>query len=62
MKAISLGVLGDLPVVLPDLATQQAIASTMAQLDEHERLLRDQLELTRRIRHGALGGGIIPTP
>lgn len=62
MKTISLGVLGDLPVVLPDLATQQAIAGTMAQLDEHERLLRDQLELTRRIRHGALGGGIIATP
>ncbi|PZG99148.1 hypothetical protein C1I97_24380 [Streptomyces sp. NTH33] len=62
MKTISLGVLGDLPVVLPDLATQQAIAGTMAQLDEHERLLRDQFELTRRIRHGALDGGIIPTP
>ncbi|MFB6717064.1 N-6 DNA methylase [Streptomyces sp. NPDC056358] len=62
MKTISLGVLGDLPVVLPDLATQQAIADTMTQLDEHERLLREQLALTRRIRHGALDGGIIPTP
>ncbi|MEU9620084.1 MULTISPECIES: hypothetical protein [unclassified Streptomyces] len=25
-------------------------------------LLREQLALTRRIRHGALDGGIIPTP
>lgn len=34
----------------------------MTQLDEHERLLREQLALTRRIRHGALDGGIIPAP
>ncbi|MGW7606681.1 N-6 DNA methylase [Streptomyces sp. NPDC054766] len=59
MKTISLRVLGDLPVALPDLATQQAIADTMAQLDAHEHLLREQLDLTRRIRHGALSGGII---
>jgi len=62
MKTISLGVLGDLPVALPDLPTQRAIADTMTQLDEHERLLRDQIDLTRRIRQGALDGGIIPTP
>ncbi|MFJ7588837.1 N-6 DNA methylase [Streptomyces sp. NPDC097617] len=62
MKTISLGVLGDLPVVLPDLATQRAVADTMTQLDEHERLLHEQLDLTRRIRHGALDGGIIPPP
>jgi type I restriction enzyme M protein len=62
MKTISLGVLGDLPVVLPGLATQRAIAGTMARLDEHERLLREQLELTRRIRRDALNGGIIPAP
>ncbi|WP_424640712.1 N-6 DNA methylase [Embleya sp. AB8] len=59
MKTISLDVLGDLPVVLPDLATQQAIADSMARLDAHEHLLREQLDLTRRIRQAALGGGII---
>ena len=62
MKTISLSVLGDLPVALPDLATQRAIADTMAQLNEHERLLQEQLELTQRIRHDALDGGIIPAP
>lgn len=62
MKTISLAVLGDLPVVLPDLATQRAIADTVTQLDEHERLLREQLDLTRRIRHAALDGGIVPAP
>ncbi|MFD3515305.1 restriction endonuclease subunit S [Streptomyces sp. NPDC058657] len=62
MKTISLDVLGSLPVVLPDLATQQAIADTMRQLDEHERRLHDQIALTRRIRHDALDGGIIPAP
>ncbi|MGW5774478.1 N-6 DNA methylase [Streptomyces sp. NPDC003863] len=62
MKTISLGVLGDLPVVLPSLATQRAIAGTMARLDAHERLLREQLDLTRRIRRDALNGGIIPAP
>ncbi|MFJ4859874.1 N-6 DNA methylase [Streptomyces sp. NPDC088748] len=62
MQTISLGVLGELPVVLPDLATQRAIADTITQLDEYERLLRGQLDLTRRIRHGALDGGIIPSP
>ncbi|MFF4717421.1 N-6 DNA methylase [Streptomyces eurythermus] len=62
MKTISLDVLRELPVVLPSLATQQAIADTMKRLDEHERLLREQLALTRRIRHDALDGGILPTP
>ncbi|MFE6162470.1 N-6 DNA methylase [Streptomyces sp. NPDC056486] len=62
MKTISLSALSDLPVVLPDLATQQAIADTMAQLDAHEHLLREQLDLTRQIRSGALNGGIMPTP
>ncbi|MFF3861186.1 N-6 DNA methylase [Streptomyces sp. NPDC002209] len=60
MKTISLDVLGDLPVALPGLATQHAIAGTMTRLDEHERLLREQLDLTQRIRHDALNGGIIP--
>ena len=62
MKTISLGVLGDLPVTLPDLATQQAIADSMARLDAHEHLLLEQLDLTRKIRHGALGGGTIASP
>ncbi|OSZ61141.1 hypothetical protein OQI_06795 [Streptomyces pharetrae CZA14] len=62
MKTISLDVLRELPVVLPGLATQQAIADTMKRLDEHERLLREQLALTQRIRHDALDGGIVPTP
>jgi type I restriction enzyme M protein len=62
MKTISLDVLRELPVVLPSLAAQQAIADTMKRLDEHERLLREQLALTQRIRHAALDGGIVPTP
>ncbi|WDO07087.1 hypothetical protein ME763_16220 [Streptomyces murinus] len=56
MKTISLNVLGSLPVVLPDLGTQQAIAGAMARLDEHERLLREQLALTRKIHDDALNG------
>jgi type I restriction enzyme M protein len=54
MKTISLNVLGKLPVTLPDLGTQQAIVAVMTRLDEHERLLREQLTLTRKIRHDAL--------
>ncbi|MFJ3928002.1 N-6 DNA methylase [Streptomyces sp. NPDC090022] len=61
MKTISLDVLGELPVVLPGLTTQQAIADTMKRLDEHERLLREQLALTQHIRRDALDGGIVPT-
>ena len=56
LKTISLDVLAELPVALPDLGTQQAIAVMMRQLDEHERLLREQLALTAKIRQGALTG------
>ncbi|MFF0726886.1 N-6 DNA methylase [Streptomyces sp. NPDC004134] len=56
MKTISLKVLGTLEIPLPDLGTQQAVASAMAQLDEHERLLREQLAATRRVRSEALAG------
>ncbi|MFI9455727.1 N-6 DNA methylase [Amycolatopsis sp. NPDC052450] len=56
MKTISLNVLGELPVVLPDLGTQQVIADAMMRLDEHERLLREQLVLTQKIRRDALTG------
>ncbi len=62
MKTISLDVLRDLPVPVPALSAQRAIADTMKRLDEHERLLRDQIALTQRIRHTALDGGIIPAP
>jgi type I restriction enzyme M protein len=54
MKTISLNVLGELPVVLPDLGTQQAIAGAMMRLDKHEHLLREQLALTQKIRSDAL--------
>ncbi|MFG2675639.1 N-6 DNA methylase [Streptomyces sp. NPDC048445] len=37
-------------------------ADTMKQLDAYERLLQDQIALTRRIRHDALDGGLIPVP
>lgn len=56
MKTISLNVLSELPVVLPDLRTQHAIADVMTRLDEYERLLREQLALTQKIRRDALGG------
>lgn len=59
MKTISLNVLGELPVALPDLGTQQAIADAMTRLDEHERLLQEQLALTQKIRSDALKG-ILP--
>ena len=52
MKTISLKVLGDLPVAVPDLATQRAIAAMALQLDEDKRLLRARLELTRTVRQG----------
>ncbi|MFB4193922.1 N-6 DNA methylase [Streptomyces carpaticus] len=54
MKTISLPVLGKLPVVLPDHGVQRQIAEGMRRLDRHEGLLRDQLELTRRIRRDAV--------
>ncbi|MEU2794299.1 N-6 DNA methylase [Streptomyces sp. NPDC007100] len=60
MKTISLDVLAELPVPLPDLGAQQAIAGAMARLDEHEQLLREQLAQTQRIRNGALKG-ILPS-
>ncbi|WP_439385197.1 N-6 DNA methylase [Amycolatopsis lexingtonensis] len=54
MKTISLAALGKLPVPLPDLGTQRALAATMVQLDHHERLLREQLTVTQKIRREAL--------
>ncbi|WP_143267883.1 N-6 DNA methylase [Amycolatopsis alba] len=56
MKTISLNVLGELPIVLPDLGVQQVIADAMTRLDEHERLLREQLALVQKIRRDALTG------
>jgi type I restriction enzyme M protein len=56
MKTISLNVLGELPVILPDLGVQQAIANVMTRLDEHERLLGEQLALTQKMRRDALNG------
>ncbi|MFD3910718.1 N-6 DNA methylase [Streptomyces sp. NPDC058603] len=56
MKTISLNVLRELPVALPDLGTQQAIADAMTRLDEHERLLRKQLAVAQKIRSDALNG------
>ncbi|WP_229376360.1 type I restriction-modification system subunit M/S [Streptomyces spirodelae] len=60
MKTVSRNVLGELPVALPDLGTQQAIADAMTRLDEHERLLREHLALTQKIRSDALKG-ILPS-
>lgn len=54
MKTIPRDVLRDLPVALPDLHTQRAIAATMARLDEHERRLREQLDLRLSLRRNAL--------
>jgi len=54
MKTISLKVLGEMPVALPDLGAQQAIVAAVARLDEHERLLREQLSLTRELRRATL--------
>lgn len=41
----SIDTLVKLPVILPDLATQQEIADVMTRLEEHEQALRRQLEL-----------------
>jgi type I restriction enzyme M protein len=54
LKTISLDVLVELPVTLPDLRTQQAIAVMMRQLDEHEQLLREQLAVTRKLRQDSV--------
>ncbi|GAA0609764.1 hypothetical protein GCM10010174_28890 [Kutzneria viridogrisea] len=54
MKTISLDVLSELPVVLPQLETQRAIVEVMTQLDEHEWLLQEQIALTQEIRRDAL--------
>ncbi|WP_196814700.1 type I restriction-modification system subunit M/S [Nocardia sp. BMG111209] len=56
MKTISLNTIGDLPLVLPNLDTQRAIAAVAKQLDSTEQLLREQLEKTREIRHDAVFG------
>ncbi|GCB92555.1 type I restriction endonuclease subunit M [Streptomyces noursei] len=56
MKTISLNALNELPVPLPDLGVQQAIADAMRQLDEHERRLQEQLALTQQIRRDSLTG------
>lgn len=53
MKTISLAALSKLPVPLPDLWTQRAVADMTARLDHHERLLRAQLDLTQAIRRDA---------
>lgn len=54
MKTISGSVLKRLPIVLPDLGTQEAIAGAVTRLDDHERMLRRQLALTQKIRGEAL--------
>jgi len=56
LPAISLNTLVNLPVILPDLATQQEIADVMTQLENHEQALRRQLELATDIRRDALNG------
>ena len=56
LPAISLDTLVKLPVILPDLATQQEIADVMTRLDDHEQALRRQLELAAEIRRDALNG------
>lgn len=56
MKTISLNVLGNLPILVPDHETQRAIAGVMARLNEHERLLQEQLALTQTIRRDAVHG------
>lgn len=62
MKTIPLAVFAELPVALPDLVTQRAIADAMTRLDEHERRLRQQLDLALRIRRSTLDGGILSAP
>jgi len=56
LKTISLNVLGELPVVLPDLGMQRAIADMAARMDDHERLLREQIASTRKVRRDVLSG------
>lgn len=56
LPAISLDTLVKLPVILPDLATQQEIADVMMRLENHEQALRRQLELAEEIRRDVLNG------
>ncbi|MFJ9107070.1 hypothetical protein [Streptomyces sp. NPDC102283] len=59
LRTISLGVLGALPVALPDLDTQRSIGEAMASFDAHERRLLDQLATTRDIRSRALNSFLV---
>ncbi|MGI5165675.1 N-6 DNA methylase [Spirillospora sp. CA-253888] len=54
MKTISLDVLANLPIAIPDLGVQRAIAAIMTRLDDHKRMLQEQLELTQGLRRDAL--------
>ena len=54
--AISLDTLVKLPVILPDLATQQEIADVMMRLKNHKQALQRQLELAEEIRGNVLNG------
>ncbi len=56
MKTISLDVLADLPVALPDPEVQRLVVRLLSSADEHERLLREGLVTTQRIRDDALRG------
>ena len=53
---ISLDVLADLPVALPDPEVQRLVVRLLSSADEHERLLREGLVITQRIRDDALRG------
>ncbi|MGI5324448.1 N-6 DNA methylase [Actinomadura nitritigenes] len=56
MKTISLNVMSNLPVAVPDIETQRKIAGAIKQLDAYERLLRAHLALTQSIRRDAIPG------
>ena len=56
MKTISLDVPADLPVALPDPEVQLLVVRLLSSADEHERLLREGLVITQRIRDDALRG------
>ncbi|MBY8886875.1 hypothetical protein K7472_18710 [Streptomyces sp. PTM05] len=53
MRTISAAALSGLPVPLPELGTQHALATVMARVADYERQLNGELTLLERLRQDA---------
>lgn len=59
MKTVSLKVLEELPITVPDLPSQRQVAGAMRALGEHEELLRGELALARKLREDVLTSALL---